>query len=345
DTAKSETHRFTTASSPYYEEEEVRVLMQNRPNNGVNLVFLCDGFVIDDLERGGECDRIVEEALNYFFDIEPYKSYQDYFNAYVVYSFSAEKGASYGTVNTLKNTSFSLTCDKESPSSTNMSCDSVKVFNYAKKAPIGPVNQTTIIVIAQEERYAGTTYMWWGGSSEWGGGKSIALLTTSQNNYPYNFKGTLQHEAGGHAFAKLADEYVNDETAKNRSRDDLVNSYTNYGIYSNVDVTSDLSLIRWKDFIGLPHYEDVGAYEGGYYFATGVWRPEPGSCMINNIAYYNAPSRAAIVRRLKTIAKETFDFEDFLANDHVTSLPAFAPDPPTKLQAYLYLAPPVLIRE
>jgi len=346
ESVKSETRQFSTAVSLYRYEGEVRTLLQNRPQNGVNLVFLCDGFVLDDLIVGGVCDQAVEEALDYFFDVEPYKSYKHYFNAYVVYSFSAERGASYGDVNTLKNTSFSLTCDKDNRNSTYISCDSAKVFHYAKKAPIGPIGQTTIIVISQDNRYAGTCYMWWGGSNQWGGGKSIALVTNSKkNNYPYNFRGTIHHEAGGHGFAKLADEYIHEETAKNRSRDDIRNAYAQFGVFSNVDVTDNLSLIRWKEFIGLPKYEHVGAYEGGYYFSTGVWRPEPGSCMVNNIAYFNAPSRAAIVRRIKTIAGETFNFETFLANDHITAMPEFAPAPPTRLQQHLYLSPPVLIRE
>ena len=341
----SPVRQFTTSSSNYYAEGEVRTLLKNRPTNGVNLVFLCDGFTGADLEKGGVCDQAVIEALGYFFDVEPYRSYMSYFNAYVVYAYSIDRGASYGAVNTLKRTAFSVTCDKDSRTSTAMASDSAKVFSYAKKAPIGPINETLIVVISQDDRYAGTCWMW-SDPSDWGGGKTIALTTMSRNNYPYNFKGTMQHEAGGHGFAKLADEYVNEQAAKDRDRKSVVTMYVNYGVYSNVDTdtTANLSRIRWKEFIGLPDYRMVGAYEGAYYFATGVWRPEAGSCMINNIAYFNAPSRAAIVRRIKKIAKEPFDFEDFLRKD-VTTMPTFAPAPPTKLQEYLYLAPPVFVKE
>ena len=110
-----------------------------------------------------------------------------------------------------------------------------------------------------------------------------------------------------------------------------------------MDITNDPATIYWKHFIGLPAYEHVGAYEGGYYFAAGVWRPESGSCMINNVAYYNAPSREAIVKRIMLIAKEPYSFEAFLAKD-VAAVPAYLPPPPTKLQEHLYLHPPVWVK-
>ena len=37
--------------------------------------------------------------------------------------------------------------------------------------------------------------------------------------------------------------------------------------------------------------------------------------MINNIHYFSVASRMAIVERLKTIAGETFDLEDFISKD------------------------------
>ena len=39
------------------------------------------------------------------------------------------------------------------------------------------------------------------------------------------------------------------------------------------------------------------------------------SCMVNNQAYFNAPSREQIVKRIKELAGETYSFEEFIAND------------------------------
>ena len=53
-----------------------------------------------------------------------------------------------------------------------------------------------------------------------------------------------------------------------------------------------------------PGYERVGVYEGGFYYSFGVWRPEISSCMVNNIDYYNAPSRETIVKKIMAKAGE-----------------------------------------
>ena len=42
----------------------------------------------------------------------------------------------------------------------------------------------------------------------WGDGSAIACCPMSADAYPYDFRGIVQHEAGGHGFGKLADEYI-----------------------------------------------------------------------------------------------------------------------------------------
>ena len=46
-----------------------------------------------------------------------------------------------------------------------------------------------------------------------------------------------------------------------------------------------------------------------------IYRSEITSCMNNNIPYFSAISRQAIVERIKEYAGETFTLEDFYAND------------------------------
>ena len=49
--------------------------------------------------------------------------------------------------------------------------------------------------------------------------------------------------------------------------------------------------------------------------SRGVFRSEPTSCMNNNIPYYSAISRQAIVERIMDYAGLPFSFEDFCAHD------------------------------
>ena len=56
-------------------------------------------------------------------------------------------------------------------------------------------------------------------------------------------------------------------------------------------------------------------YEGGYFHGQGVYRSEVNSCMNNNVPYFSTWSRQIAVERIKAIAGEKFDFEEFVAND------------------------------
>ena len=65
-----------------------------------------------------------------------------------------------------------------------------------------------------------------------------------------------------------------------------------------------------------PQYSSyVEMYEGGFFHERGVYRSEPNSCMNNNIPYYSAISRQAIVERIMEYAGEEFTFEQFKAKD------------------------------
>ena len=74
--------------------------------------------------------------------------------------------------------------------------------------------------------------------------------------------------------------------------------------------------IEWRHLIFDDRYQDiVDIYEGGFYHGQGIYRPEVNSCMNNNVPYYNTYSRQKMVERIKAIAGEKFDFEEFVAND------------------------------
>ena len=115
------------------------------------------------------------------------------------------------------------------------------------------------------------------------------------------------------------------------------------GFYLNVDLNNNLNDILWKHFFGEPNYSYVGAYEGGYYYAYGVWRPEPTSLMINNITYINAPSRELIVRRIKRLAGETFSFSEFKQKD-IKETHALTRSASVIVDTKMLLPPPILIK-
>lgn len=154
---------------------------------------------------------------------------------------------------------------------------------------------------------------------DYGRGYSSAVVARGNHNYSEEFSITLAHEFG-HSFAKLADEYVTyDSEAGESPIFDITMTFSRFGWYKNVDVTSDPTTIRWSRFLSDERYanEKLGAYEGGFNYSKGVWRPNENSIMRNGTEF-NAPSRAAIYNRIHKLAYGKdwqFDYETFVQQD------------------------------
>lgn len=286
------------------QDGEVETYRLATKGNGINLVFLGDGYISSDVVVGGKYENDVTEAIRLFFDIEPYRSFREYFNVYVVTAISNERGIAVG--NSQKDTKFGTKF--LSLIGSDMRTDSDVCFTYVKKAPIQNLSTTTIVLLANSGRYGGTTM-------NWDDGSCIAMCPVSTLVPPQDFRAIVQHEAGGHAFAKLDEEYITSPFEISGSALENFKKQVRNGFNANVDLSNDLSKVKWAHFIGLEKYADVSAFEGGSCFMYGVWRPENNSCMRDASAYYNAPSREAIVKRIMKLAGETYSFDEFVKRD------------------------------
>ena len=284
--------------------------------NGVNIVIMGDCFDAKDISDGKYL-KAMQDAYTYFFDIEPYITYKDYFNVYSIFGMSADSGM--GTANTIREARFG----SQYTLNDGVSPDFETVFAGACVAPINDdVSTTLIILIENSNEYSGLCYMW-------GDGSAVAVVPMSTDPAPYDFRGLVHHEAGGHGFGKLADEYIyhNSFVSACPSCGDLRPAIWNmksYGFYDNVSLTGNWNEIEWSHLIFDPQYSNVvDVYEGAYMHARGVYRSEATSCMNNNIPYYNAISREAMVKRIMKYAGEEYSYEAFKALDH-ESLPSTA---------------------
>jgi hypothetical protein len=203
-----------------------------------------------------------------------------------------------------------------------VSPDFETTFAAACVAPIDDnVSTTLIIMIENSNEYSGLCYMW-------GDGSAVAIVPMSTDPAPYDFRGLVHHEAGGHGFGKLADEYIYHNAFIQScsciccGHTNEVNRMKGYGFYDNISLTGDMHSVPWSHLIFDPQYSNtVDVYEGAFFHTRGVFRSEPTSCMHNNIPYYNAISREAMVKRIMKYAGEQYSFESFKALDH-ESLPA-----------------------
>lgn len=296
----------------YGEDEWVTLQKATKGNKGgINIVLLGDGFNAKDIASGKYLKDIKQE-VEYFFGIEPYKTYRDYFNVYTAIPLSTESGV--GTVNTIRYNRFYTTFT----GGVGLKADYDEVFDYALGAPTvnkGNLNQTLIIMVPNSTDYGGICQMWEDGSA-------IAFCPQSTYGYPLDTRGVIQHEAGGHGFGKLGDEYIYHNAFIDACGCSCCghvlefNGAKSLGWYDNLELTGKMHSVGWSHLIFDDRYSDiVDIYEGGYMHNRGVFRSEPNSCMNNDIPYYSTISRESIVKRIKAYAGETYSFEDFVKND------------------------------
>lgn len=311
---KDYTHECSVSQYGYEYGEDEWVTLQKATkgnNGGINIVLLGDGYNAKDIASGKYMENIKQE-VEYFFGIEPYKTYRDYFNVYTAIPLSTESGV--GAVNTIRYNRFNTTFT----GGVGLKADYDEVFDYALGAPTvnkSNLNQTLIIMVPNSTDYGGICQMWEDGSA-------IAFCPQSTYGYPLDTRGVIQHEAGGHGFGKLGDEYIYHNAFIDACGCSCCghvlefNGAKSLGWYDNLELTGKMHSVGWSHLIFDDRYSDiVDIYEGGYMHNRGVFRSEPNSCMNNDIPYYSTISRESIVKRIKAYAGETYSFEDFIKND------------------------------
>ena len=263
---------------------------------GVNVILMGDGFVDTTFVSGGLYEKRMHEAMEHFFSVEPTKSYRKYFNVYVVNAVSKN-----GVFQDNTQTVFGSKFEQES---TAVSSDIGKIKQYAQKVEGIQSKEPIIVTVLNSPRYAGICYMF--------DDASISFVPIVAFD-PKEFAAVIQHEAIGHGLGKLGDEYTFFKGTINQAFSNDLKANQSKGWFQNLSLsTSDLP---WQHFLGKPNYSMVSAYEGGYYFSNGVWRPEQNSCMNDNVAYFNAPSRELIVKRILNSAGINYSWNDFILND------------------------------
>lgn len=298
-----------------YDSGDVIINQTATVGNGVNIVFMGDCFDAKDIAEG-YYEEIMNEAIGHFFAIEPYNIYRDYFNVYTIVCHSADSGLP--TTHIINKEVIFESRYAYGDSNFEFKINTEKCLEYACKAPtVSKENlcQTPVVVIENSNAYGGVTY-WWRDNS------SLAVQCIQRNEYPLDFRGVIQHEVGGHAFGKLLDEYiyhgdfVDQCTCVCCEHDSQFELRQSLGWGKNMSLNSNHYEVPWSHMIFDPQYSSyVEMYEGGFFHQRGVYRSEPNSCMNNNVPYYSAISRQAIVERIMEYAGEEFTFEKFKAKD------------------------------
>jgi hypothetical protein len=275
------------AKGDFWRDGDILMLRRHTRGNGVAVALSGDGFDAGDLRRGGffesECRDLVD---TYMFTNPVFKDFEDLFDVYVLMSESHERSVLRGADNAFGSGSH-MDFDAAARRVTEAGIPENRAWIFMGNGQIGGY--------ALFEHRAG-------------------IYSTEEPSKTY----WMAHEFVGHGFTLLADEYVSDCDYMGGPAE--LRRMQQHGLCLNVAATDSLTETPWKDFVGRPGYEAVGAYKGGFYCAEGVWRPEDYSIMVygrndGNPPYYNAQSRWLIYKKIHELAGVDFSFDSFLDYD------------------------------
>jgi len=331
------------------EDAEIVNLQSHTVGSGVPIVIMGDGFTEED-NLSGRYESALNEAYNYFLSVEPMTSLNQYYDIWSIKTISSTSSF---------NGSTRLKCTFGS--GTLIQGDDGLAYYYASQVvPSNKLSDMLVIVILNSTNYAGTCYMHYANNTDQSKSLkySVAYVPMTDMNI-CTFEEVLHHEACGHGFGKLADEYYSGTGTIPESKVTELLSFQNAGAYINVDVHNDVSKTLWADYAADGRFasEQLGAYAGAYTYFIGVYRPTMNSIMNNNKGIFNAPSRAQIYKRTMSIANDwnwTFDYEAFVEFDRpirdviynsLQSKKSTVWHAPMKDEEFIPLAPPVFVQD
>lgn len=275
--------------------------------DGYNLVFLGEGFTTEDMIEGsGAFDLAVEEALSALWEIEPYKTYKEYFNVYSIAVSSKEKGISKAGEESKESAFGVIYKEVDGVPQLDMTSGLSKAWQYASGI-MGMTeeilnNQTAVVVLVNDEVYGGQTYFYEDSY------RALSVVPLNRDTQlPGGFTNIFLHEVGGHAIGKLADEWSVADNAFTSSAKTDIQSKVGKLYYLNLAFPTVPALLPYPQYywslIGnAAAYKGIlGGFDGGCGYVSSslmIVHSEERSCMLNHQPYFSVACRWAIVQNL-----------------------------------------------
>ncbi|HAF28684.1 MAG TPA: peptidase M64 [Bacteroidales bacterium] len=273
---KKHTYNTKIVKFPYS-----KILDHGDPSTKVDLVFLAEGYTVNEMEKFKDD---AQQFIDYLFLFEPYSLNKEKFNIWLVNSSSEESGTDIPGDSIYKKTVLNsnfYTFGSERYLTTE---DHFAVRDVASLVPYD-----AICILVNSEKY--------------GGGGIYNHYCISSVDHALSNE-VFIHELG-HSFAGLGDEYYNSSTA--------YNDFFNLEIepwQPNLTTLVNFDL-KWKSKINLdtpvptPREESytntIGVYEGGGYVNKGMFSPYMDCRMKTNEAGGFCPvCQEAIMRTINT---------------------------------------------
>lgn len=287
-------------SSDYSMDGTSFTLQEHTTGKGLKVVIMGEAYS-DRLIADGTYRRDAEKAMEAFFSEEPYTSFRDYFDVYAVNVVSRNEVIG-------ENTAFQTSYEFER---NTFETDPTMAIDYISQMPetnYSTKDVTSIILMKTTAPFRSICL-------RWADGFSAAFCVN--NGSEEGLENLIHHEACGHGFGKLEDEY--DEFEGTYPTPEWVPEAHAMNESMNVDVTNDPNEIVWSYFLTDMRYEKekIGIYEGALYYPKGAYRATENSVMRYSTGRFNAPSRQSIYRRIMEKSGGLYSFEAFLEYDEI----------------------------
>ncbi len=257
----------------------VKYMSATEGTKPVSVAIIPDGFTLGELPL---YESLAKMAYDFLFDTEPYKTYKNRFNAWILKVASNESGAGItdGNYNVITPVDNYFSSQWGESSYSDMKSDDKKVFNFVSSnceditKGIHPIDEVPVIIIVNDNRYGGVAWTWPAGSgyciipwaysgrmTGWSYPSIVPLSEsdpkggyrdrTSEEKWLYgksngDWRNTVVHEFG-HIFGRLADEYW--KSPPSTASVSTINSRHNYAVPSGLNISASYSTTPWDEFI------------------------------------------------------------------------------------------------
>lgn len=287
-------------SSDYSADGTVITLQQHTIGNGLKIVIMGEAYS-DRLIADGTYRKHAEMAMEAFFSEEPYTSFRQYFDVYMVNVVSRNEVIG-------ENTAFETSFEFDRNTFITNPVKAIEIVSNMAETNYQTRDINSIILMNTRASFRSNCWMYIDGFS----------AAFNRCNGDFNaLEQLIHHESCGHGFGKLDDEYTEFEGVFPNPEGIRYSHTINESM--NVDVTNDPQEVVWSYYLTDMRYEKekIGIYEGAIYYPKGAYRATENSIMRHNTGGFNAPSRQSIYRRIMEKSGGTYRFEDFLEYDEI----------------------------
>lgn len=246
----------------------------------VSIAVVSDGFTKEQLSS---YVMLAKSGIDALMNTEPYKTYKDFFNVWILQKPSREAGASVtdgnGTITEPVNNAFG---SRWGEGYRDMTADSEELFDFVTKncpdiiGGVHPLSEVPILLIINDARYGGichsysngqgygmVPYTYEGGPINWSypnvTPSTVDPISSSEmdsnyhwttneeysamGHYTGDWRNTLVHEFGGHCIGRLGDEYWPNNRLTYQSGP--INTH-NWSVPLALNVASDPTAVTWQ---------------------------------------------------------------------------------------------------